>query len=335
MGMGAPMKSFPLFVNTTDETVVIAGGGEAAAQKARLLSRTDANLVIMAAELNDELATMVTAGRARHVPLVADQTALQVRLVIVASGCAAADAAIADLAKSQGALVNVVDRPFLCDFTMPAIVDRDPVVVAIGTEGTSPVLARQIKSANEALLEPKLGEFASFAGYLRPKVARAISPHNRRAFWEWLVGNIRKKFATEKQASIVSLVNQVLESGIVPSAGLKGIAVIDADCTEADLMSLRAMGRLQTADLVLFGDRVGRDVLDLARRDAKRVEVSRGSDLRNVAAKILEGGNAVILSDGQPPIASLIRDLERCGASLEKLPSATNSRTHLGMRLAS
>lgn len=329
------MKSFPVFVKTTGQAIVIAGGGEAAAQKARLMIRTDADLVIMSPILNKELLAIVSTGRARHIPLIADPETLRARLVIVATGCAAADAAIADLARRNGALVNVVDRPLLCDFTMPAIVDRDPVVVAIGTEGTAPVLARYIKSANEAMLEPQLGSFAVFAGDLRSRVAQAISPEKRRAFWEWFVGRIRTRFESADTDIAISEVNQVLDSGVVPGSEQSSITEIIADRSEADLMSLRALARLQRADLVVHGDAVGIGVLDLARRDAERVEVTRGSDAQSLADIIKKAGNAVILNDGQPPIGSLIHHLARKGASWETLSPAKDRLDDQRIKLAS
>ena len=96
------------------------------------------------------------------------------------------DAALHALAKEGGAVVNVVDQPDLCDAITPSIVDRDPVVVAIGTEGTAPVLARQIKTRMEELLEPRLGDLAALAGRLRDRAAMRLGPRQRRDLWRWV-----------------------------------------------------------------------------------------------------------------------------------------------------
>ncbi|WP_144023218.1 precorrin-2 dehydrogenase/sirohydrochlorin ferrochelatase family protein, partial [Brevirhabdus pacifica] len=180
------MHSFPMFIRTTGRRVVIAGGGEQAAQKARLMLKTDARLVLLAQELEPELASLVASGRAGldQGPVTPDSFA-GAAMVFVATGCPGLDAALHALAKAGGAPVNVVDQPALCDLTTPSIVDRDPVVVAIGTEGTAPVLARQIKTRVERMLDPRLGSFAALAGRLRQGVARHLPRAERRAFWRW------------------------------------------------------------------------------------------------------------------------------------------------------
>ncbi|MEM6307491.1 MAG: bifunctional precorrin-2 dehydrogenase/sirohydrochlorin ferrochelatase, partial [Pseudomonadota bacterium] len=147
------MKTFPMFLQMTDRRVVIVGGGEQAAQKSRLLLKTEAQIDIVALELDAELRALADRGRVNWIktpitPAVFADTAL----VFVATGCPGMDAAIHALAKAAGTVVNVVDQPALCDAITPSIVDRDPVVVAIGTEGTAPVLGRQIKTRVEEML---------------------------------------------------------------------------------------------------------------------------------------------------------------------------------------
>ncbi|TDL90900.1 precorrin-2 dehydrogenase/sirohydrochlorin ferrochelatase family protein, partial [Meridianimarinicoccus aquatilis] len=181
------MHSFPMFIRTTGRRVIIAGGGEQAAQKARLLLKTDARLVLAAPELDTELAAIVTSGRAEHHtgPITAAlfETAA---MAFVATGCPGFDAALHGLAKAARCPVNVVDQPALCDMTTPSIVDRDPVVVAIGTEGTAPVLGRQIKTQIEQMLTPNLGSLAAFAGRMRDAVAARVPRAARREFWRWV-----------------------------------------------------------------------------------------------------------------------------------------------------
>jgi len=151
------MKSFPMFIRTSGRRVVIIGGGEQAAQKSRLILKTDAQIVLAAPDLDEELAALVEEGRAEQytgpiTPALFDGAAM----AFVGSGCPGIDAAIHALAVGH-CPVNVVDQPTLCDITTPSLVDRDPVVVAIGTEGTAPVLARQIKTKVEEMLAPNRG----------------------------------------------------------------------------------------------------------------------------------------------------------------------------------
>ena len=180
------MKTFPMFLQMAGRRVVIVGGGEQAAQKARLMLKTEAQLVLVAQDLDAELAALVAQGRAQHVTALSVSVFEGAALVFVATGCVGLDYAAHALAKAAGAVVNVVDRPALCDAVTPSIVDRDPVVVAISTEGTAPVLARQIRARMETLLEPALGELAALAGRLRPEVGQRIAQRERRFFWEWV-----------------------------------------------------------------------------------------------------------------------------------------------------
>ncbi|MEL7263083.1 MAG: bifunctional precorrin-2 dehydrogenase/sirohydrochlorin ferrochelatase, partial [Pseudomonadota bacterium] len=158
------MKAFPMFIRTTGRRVVIVGGGEQAAQKARLLLKTDAMLVLVADTLEDELEGLVAAGRAEHVRTLTAEVFDDAAMAFVGTGCPGLDAAVHGLAKAARCPVNVVDQPDLCDMTTPAIVDRDPIVVAIGSEGTSPVLTRQIKTQLEQSLPQSIGGLAALAG---------------------------------------------------------------------------------------------------------------------------------------------------------------------------
>ena len=180
------MKSFPMFIRTTGRRVVIVGGGEQAAQKARLLLKTDAELVLVATALDAELADLVNSGRARQISELSRAVFEDAVMAFVGTGRPTLDAAAHALAKAARCPVNVVDQPDLCDMTTPAIVDRDPIVVAIGSEGTAPVLTREIKTKIERFLPQNLGGLAAFAGRLRPSVARNIPVAQRRAFWAWV-----------------------------------------------------------------------------------------------------------------------------------------------------
>ena len=214
------MKQFPLFLTLDRARVLIVGGAESAAQKFRLLSRTTARISIMAPDLVPELSQAVSDGRAEHIPVVLDPSVFQgARLVVTTSDCPAFDASVAALAKAAGALVNAVDRPALSDFIMPAIVDRDPVVVAIGTEGTAPVLARQIKTRVEQMLEPGLGGFAALLGRLRARVAHRIAPKDRRRFWEWVMAGPRQTFADGDETAARADLERAIETSHVPDLG--------------------------------------------------------------------------------------------------------------------
>ncbi|MHA3978794.1 siroheme synthase CysG [Halovulum sp. GXIMD14794] len=333
------MQSFPMFLRTTGRRIVIAGGGEQAAQKARLVVKTDAQILLAAPELCAELRALVAGGRAEHhagpvTPALFSETAL----VFIATGCAAADVALHVLAKQAGAVVNVVDRPELCDATTPAIVDRDPVVVAIGTEGTAPVLARALKTRIEEMMSPRLGAWAAHAGALRESVARAIPPAARRAFWAWVVhGSPARLHRQGQEAEAEALVSRALAERRVPDgAGQGHVALVGAGPGARDLLTLRAVERLQEADVIFHDRLVGDDVLELARRDAERVYVGKdvGANAwpqeritEAVLAEARKGLRVVRLKSGDPSIFGRadeeIEAARAAGLPIEIVPGIT------------
>jgi uroporphyrin-III C-methyltransferase / precorrin-2 dehydrogenase / sirohydrochlorin ferrochelatase len=141
------MKTFPMFLRMAGRRVLILGGGEQAAQKTRLMLKTEAEIVVVAHRLDPELADLAAGGRVRHVQEAPPEFGADVALAFVATGDRAEDARLAALTRAAGIVTNVVDAPDLCDAFTPSIVDRDPLVVAIGTEDAAPVLARQVKTA--------------------------------------------------------------------------------------------------------------------------------------------------------------------------------------------
>ncbi|WP_375691349.1 siroheme synthase CysG [Pseudooceanicola sp. LIPI14-2-Ac024] len=272
------MKSFPMFIRTTGRRVVIAGGGEQAAQKTRLILKTDAEIVIAAAELDPELADVVAEGRATwHRDAITPALFAGAAMGFVATGCPATDASLHALARAAGCPVNVVDRPDLCDLTTPSIVDRDPVVVAIGTEGTAPVLARQIKTRVEELLAPNLGGLAALAGRMRGAVADRVPHARRRAFWRWVFAEApRHDWTRGAEREAARRIKDAIAAGGAPEAQAEGhIALVGAGPGARDLLTLRAVERLQEADVIFYDRLVDPEVLELARRDAERVFVGK------------------------------------------------------------
>lgn len=305
------MKAFPLFLDVEGREVAIIGGGEQAAQKARLVAKTEARMVLVSPTLDDELQDRVAHG-ARHVARVVDnETLSDARLAFIATGCAGADAAIAAVAKDLGTIVNVVDRPELCDVTTPAIVDRDPVIVAIGTEGTAPVLARQIKTRIEEWLEPTVGAFAAEAGALRRAVEARVPKDRRRAFWAWAFKGPRQRFTAGDRAGAEAAIEAALANGGAPGPDRGFVSIVGAGPGAPDILTLRAVARLQEADVIFYDRLVDPAVLELARRDAERVYVGKapGAHAWQQAAidaalvkAAREGKRVVRLKGGDPGI---------------------------------
>ena len=308
------MKSFPMFIRTTGRHVVIVGGGEQAAQKARLMLKTDARIVLAAPALDEELAALVASGRAvQHADPITPALLDRAAMVFVATGCPAWDACAHALAKAARCPVNVVDRPELCDITTPSIVDRDPVVVAIGTEGTAPVLGRALKTRIEALLPAGIGGLAAFAGRMRSAVAASVPRAKRRAFWAWVFkGSPRDAWVRGAEREAAKAIKAALSAGAAPCVDATGtISLVGAGPGSRDLLTLRAVERLQEADVIFHDRLVDPDALELARRDAERVFVGKHvgthawpQDRINalIVAEALKGRRVVRLKSGDPAI---------------------------------
>ena len=333
------MKSFPMFIRTTGRRVIIAGGGEQAAQKARLMLKTDAHIVLAAPELEEELTALVAEGRALHhaEPIIAALFE-GAAMAFIATGCPAMDASLQALARAARCPVNVVDQPELCDITTPSLVDRDPVVVAIGTEGTAPVLARQIKTRVEEMLPPGLGGFAALAGRLRGAVAQSVPRARRRAFWAWTFGGAPRDIWTrgaEREAA--RLLKDTIAAGGAPDQSATGsIALVGAGPGARDLLTLRAVARLQEADVIFYDRLVDPDVLELARRDAERVYVGKEVGAHAwpqdrisavIAAEAQRGRRVVRLKSGDPGIfgraGEEIAAARAAGVPIELVPGVT------------
>jgi len=179
------MDHFPIFLDVKARRTIVIGGGEAAARKIELLIRAGARPLVIAPSVDSEIATWAAHGACDHDARPFDPAFLAgAVLAIIATDDEALTQHAAAAARTHGLLVNVVDRPELSNFIMPAIVDRSPVVVAISTGGTSPTLAQMLRGTIEKLLPPSVGRLARLAGSMRPLVQRFLStPAERKIFW--------------------------------------------------------------------------------------------------------------------------------------------------------
>jgi len=301
------MKYYPAFLNLSGRPVLLVGGGEAAARKLRLLGKAGARVTVVAPRATREISDQAKTGR----------VALKRRgfrpgdldgqsLAIGASGVPAVDAEVARAAEAAGLPVNIVDRPELSSFITPAIVDRDPVVIGISTGGTSPVLARRLRAAIETLLPSRLGRLARFADSFRSAVAALVPDgRSRRAFWDRVFDGpvARAVLAGDERAAretMLSLVNR--RSPHESPAG--SVAIVGAGPGDPDLLTLKALAALQSADVVVYDRLVGPEILDRARRDAERVYVGKA-----------KGDHAL----GQDEINDLLRDEARAGKRVVRL----------------
>jgi uroporphyrin-III C-methyltransferase/precorrin-2 dehydrogenase/sirohydrochlorin ferrochelatase len=254
--MGA-LNTFPLSFKVKGQRIVIVGGGEEALNKARLTVKTTASVVIISPEFEADFSSLaVTLERRSFVEGDLDGTAL----VFVATEGEEAERAIA-AARVRGIPLNVVDKPELCDFYTPSIVERAPLTIAVSSEGEAPVLARLVRARIEAMLSPDLGAIARLAGSLRGRVAALLTKPQARRFYEELV-------TADKPD-----VEQLLASHAEDRAGI--VWLIGAGPGAEDLLTLRAQRLLQEADVIVHDQLVPQVVVDMGRRDAERIPVGK------------------------------------------------------------
>tara|TARA_R110000772_G_scaffold49123_8_gene113045 strand:- start:65724 stop:67127 length:1404 start_codon:yes stop_codon:yes gene_type:complete len=273
------MRQFPIFLTVQDRPVLIAGGGEAAARKLRLLLKADARVTVVAPDATDEILDLVEAGdidwQARA---FRPEDLMGAVLAYGATGIDAVDRQVSDAARHAGVPVNVVDRPELSDFITPAIIDRAPITVAVSSGGTAPVLARGVKAAIERLLHPNLGALALFAERFRGAV-KAVVPTGRARlrFWDaFFDGPIAARvLAGDETGAAEDMLSYVNRRGR-EQGGI--VHIVGAGPGAADLITLRGQRLLEQADVIVHDRLVGDGVLDLARRDADRIDVGKAPD---------------------------------------------------------
>ena len=332
------MKTFPMFLQMAGRRVVIIGGGEQAAQKTRLILKSEALVELWAPNLDAELDGLATQGRiTHHTGAITPDIFRDTALVFIATGCPGIDMALHTLAKAGGATVNVVDQPQLCDAITPSIVDRDPVVVAIGTEGTAPVLARQIKTKLEETLEPRLGDLAELAGRLRGAAAARLGPRARRDLWRWVFNDApRQMFTSGAERDAANLIKTAIETGEFGASKGGSVALVGAGPGAKDLITLRGVQRLQEADVIYYDRLLDPEILELARRDAERIYVGKAPGCHSwpqekitqtLVAAAKRGQRVVRLKCGDPGVFGRSTEeldaLRGAGIPVEVVPGVT------------
>ena len=300
------MKYFPLFIQAENKIILIFGGGRDAAAKLRLVLKTEAEVQVVAKTLKKSEFQLGQAKWHQVDPLTF-KFPENVAFAYAATGDRQLDAKIAQRARSSGVLVCAADQPAVSDFSTPAIVDRDPVIVAIGTEGTAPVLARSIKADVESLLPATLGKAASLASNLRPWVAKRVATGlARREFWQ---GFFKSAPASKLEA------RKLVEILAAPkSEALGELTFIGAGPGDAELLTLKARKALDRADVVLYTQDVSLEILELVRREALIAPVnSCGSDLvskttsvKTALSAVNEGENVVWVSAKTPDTNAIL-----------------------------
>lgn len=277
------MRHLPIFVELGGRPAIVVGGGVVAARRAEYLVKAGARVTTFAPELSDDFRELLASPNFRHEPRhPAPADFNGAALCFVASEDERLSNEARAAAKAAGALVNVADRPLLCDFIMPSIVDRSPLVIAISTGGASPILGRMLKARLESLIPAAYGRLARLTGGFRAAVPKAIpSPVMRRRFWEAVLdGPIgeRALIGDESGADseLARAIEQAASTGAEPPRG--EVYLVGAGPGDPDLLTFRALRLMQKADVVLYDRLTDEAVMNLVRREAERIYVGKQPD---------------------------------------------------------
>ena len=333
------MRTFPIFINVERKPPLVTGGGELAAVKARLLLKRAEIVDIAAGELGLELAELERAGRVALIPARPGIDQIRGRpLVIAATGDDDEDARVAAMARALGVPVNVPDRPALCSFVMPAIVDRGEVTVAIGTEGASPVLAQRLRAWLERELHPRLDALARLAGEFREAVAEKLpAGRQRRKFWEGVFDGAASEAALAGEDDEARrLIGEAIEAAVRAETAQGRVLLVGAGPGDPELLTLKAVRALKAADVILYDRLAGTGVLEHARREVELIPVGKSKGDHSVPQekiqalmieRALAGQTVVRLKGGDPLVfgraGEELAALRQAGIEVEIIPGIT------------
>ncbi|HHM05042.1 MAG TPA: uroporphyrinogen-III C-methyltransferase [Gammaproteobacteria bacterium] len=272
------MNLLPLFHKLKRRRCLVVGGGEVAARKVGLLLQAGAQVTVVAPALVHNLQERLDEQGITHIRRAfADQDLANVHLVVAATNDRQTNRRVFELAETQGIPVNVVDQPDLCTFFFPSIIDRSPVVAAVSSGGTAPVLARHLRARLETLIPASYGRLAGVAAGFREQVkTRLKSTAGRRRFWEQaLTGHIAELAFSGRTDAAKRALQQALDDAAEESLRRGEVYLVGAGPGDPDLLTFRALRLMQQCDVVLYDRLVSPAIVDLCRREAERVYVGK------------------------------------------------------------
>ncbi|HSH63995.1 MAG TPA: siroheme synthase CysG [Methyloceanibacter sp.] len=333
------MRTFPIFVSFDGKPPLVVGGGELAAVKTRLLLMRAPSVDVAADEVTKELTKFAEQGLVTLIAPLPGIDQLRGRpLVIAATENDETDSRVSAIARALGVPVNVPDRPELCSFALPAIVDRGEVTVAIGTSAAAPVLAQRLRAWLERELHPRLDALARLAGEFRGVVAKRVpTGPTRRKFWEAVFeGAAAEAILEGDEAKARALIDTAIDeaAGSEPAKGR--VLLVGAGPGDPELLTMKAIRALKAADVVLYDRLVGDAVLEHARREAELIPVGKAkgahslkqAEINALLIKHASAGKAVVrLKGGDPFIfgrgGEELDALREAGIAVEIVPGVT------------
>jgi uroporphyrin-III C-methyltransferase/precorrin-2 dehydrogenase/sirohydrochlorin ferrochelatase len=347
------LARLPVFLSLDGKDAVVAGGSPAAAWKAELLSASGARVDVYAADICEELQQLTDdpprGAIVIHRCMWSAENLVDAAIAVGAFEDDEGAAEFAAAARAAGVPVNVIDKPAFCDFSFGAIVNRSPLVIGISTDGAAPVFAQAIRAKLEALLPKGFADWAAAAARWRGALKlTGLSFAARRKFWQLFTANaVANPDRVPVQADFDSFVAEVKGLGSYVESG--SVTLVGAGPGDPELLTLRAVRALQSADVILFDDLVSHEVMDFARREARKMLVGKTGfgpsctqeDINSLMVSLAKQGKRVVRLKGGDPLifgraAEEIAACEAANIAVDVVPGITSvqgAASRLGIAL--
>lgn len=276
------MDYLPVFLDLKNKYVLVVGAGEVAFNKIKLLLCAKAVVNIVAKDICSEIRSLLFEKKVSWISNEFQISYLKnIFLVIAATSNTKLNEKIFKKCNKLKILINVVDDQSKCSFIFPSIIDRSPLIVALSSSGTAPVLLRLLRKKIESILPMRLGDVARIAGKWRSIVKNHFSNFlERKYFWEKLFNSIFVQYVLNgKEKKAISILKKIIKE---PSRLIGEIILVGAGPGNSDLLTLRALQVMQEADVVLYDNLVSQEILNLVRRDAKCIYVGKRAGLKSI-----------------------------------------------------
>lgn len=272
------MRHLPIFIDLANKPCLVVGGGGIALRKINLLLSAKGLVSCIAKGVNSEVEKLANHNKIKlHKRLFSDEDIKDYFLVISATDDAELNTRIAELSRAKNILVNVVDKPSLCSFIMPAIIDREPVTIAIASGGASPVLSRLLRAKIESTIPASYGQLAQLAAKFRQRVKDKFTTiAKRRIFWEDVFSSTiaEQVFAGNIDGAKMAIDERINSSSDAPIK-VGEVYLVGGGPGDPDLLTFKALRLLQQADVVLYDRLVSPEVMALVRRDSEQIYVGK------------------------------------------------------------
>ena len=293
------MEYLPIFVDLKDRSCLVVGGGDIAARKAGLLLKAQATVTLVSPDVAATTQALIDKGEITWLNAVFSTEQLEGNtLVIAATDNEDVNRDVYQQAKANNILVNVADSPELCDFILPSILDRSPIVVAVSSGGQSPILARQLRARLETLIPPSYGRLAKLVGRYRDAVKAKLPMLNmRRRFWEQVLqGKVADHVLAGRDELGEQGLQAILEASTPDELQMGEVYLVGAGPGDPELLTFKALRLMQQADIVFYDRLVSKEVLALVRKEAEQVYVGKQRDWHKVRQEEI---NQLLLTHAQ------------------------------------